>query len=309
MEIQYNMLKCLVLFSFFYLIVGEVGAQQDPHYTQYMYNTMTVNPGYAGTGGDFTVTGLYRTQWVGIDGAPKTMTLGVESQLGERVGIGVNVLQDELGPSNEVYFDGNFSYTIPVGYETNLSFGLKGGVRFLDVDFTKASAQQQNDPNLVNIDSKLLPTFGGGLYLHHDTKWYVGLSVPNILNTEHYDELEQAVVSERLHFFLIGGLIFNLNDDLKFKPAFMAKAVTGAPLALDLSANFLLKEKLTLGLAYRWSTSVSALAGFQISPEVFIGYAYDYARSPLNEFTSGSHEIMLRFNVLQPGKIKSPRFF
>ncbi|MEL0652880.1 type IX secretion system membrane protein PorP/SprF [Algibacter sp. TI.3.09] len=309
MEIQHNILKLLVLFCFFSFIVEEVEAQQDPQYTQYMYNTMSVNAGYAGTGGDFTATGLYRTQWVGVDGAPKTITFGLETQAGERVGLGLNIIQDELGPSNEVYLDGNFSYTIPVGLETNLSFGIKAGVRFLDVDFAKGTAEQMNDPNLENIDSKFLPSIGGGIFYHHDTKWYLGLSVPNIISSQHYDEFIQSVAEERLHVFLIGGYVFDLSENLKFKPAFLGKGVSGAPISVDLSANFLFNEKLTLGLAYRWNGSVSGLAGFQISPELFVGYAYDYATTPINEYTSGSHEIMLRFNILRQGKIKSPRFF
>jgi len=309
MKIKYNILKSLILFSFFSFLVEEALAQQDPQYTQYMYNTMSVNAAYAGTGGVFTATGLYRTQWVGIDGAPKTLTFGVESQVGNRVGLGLNIIKDELGPSDEVYFDGNFSYTIPVGLETNLSFGIKAGIRYLDVDFSKGTAKQQTDPNLVNINSKLLPSIGGGLYYHHNTKWYIGLSVPNIINSEHYDEFIQSVAQERLHVFLIGGYVFDLSKTIKFKPAFLGKGVSGAPISVDLSANFLFNEKLTLGLAYRFNGSVSGLAAFQISPELQIGYAYDYATTPINQYTSGSHEIMLRFNILQPGKIKSPRFF
>ncbi|WP_147678516.1 PorP/SprF family type IX secretion system membrane protein [Algibacter pacificus] len=309
MKTQINIIKLCALLMFFFTFSKEGQAQQDPQYTQYMYNTMSVNPGYAGSRGIFSVTGLHRSQWVGITGAPQTQTLGIESPVTDKVGLGFNIVNDKLGPSQEVYLDGNFSYSIPTTLHSNLYFGLKAGLRFLDVDFSKGTASQQNDPNLENINSKFLPTVGLGVYYDFDSRWYVGLSVPNLLTTKHYDRFEQAVAKERLHVYLIGGYVFDINRNIQFKPAVLAKAVSGSPLSVDGSANFLFNNTLTLGVGYRWGDSVGALAGFQVNEGLFIGYAYDYTTSGLNAVTSGSHEIMLRFDLVNPGRIKSPRFF
>ncbi|MRH99405.1 type IX secretion system membrane protein PorP/SprF [Kriegella sp. EG-1] len=313
MKLKIFILKTFTLLILVFSISQEVKAQQDPQYTQYMYNTMSVNPGYAGTRGNFSIFGLHRSQWVGIDGAPRTQSLGVESPLNNNVGLGLNIVNDNLGPAQRFHADGNFSYTIKTGQETNLSFGLKAGIRYLDVDFSKGTADQQNDPNLIDIDSKLSPTIGLGLYYHHNTKWYAGLSLPNIFTTKYYSDVQGDVAEERLHFFLIAGYVFDLSSDLKFKPAILSKIVSGAPLSADISANFLYKEKLTLGVSYRFDDAVSGLAGFQITDGFFAGYAYDFTTSGLtNSLSSGSHEIMLRFDLAKSKKIiriVSPRFY
>lgn len=313
MNLQFSIIKIFVLLLFFFSFLGEVKAQQDPQYTQYMYNTMSVNPGYAGTRGNFSVFGLHRSQWVGIDGAPSTQSLGIESPLNNNIGLGLNIVNDNVGPAQRFHVDGNFSYTIKTGQETNLSFGLKAGLRHLDVDFSKGTADQQNDPNLIDIDSKLSPSIGLGLYYHHSTKWYAGLSMPNLITTKYYSDVQGDVAQERLHFFLIAGYVFDLNDNLKFKPALLSKIVSGAPLSADISANFLYNEKLTLGVSYRFDDAVSGLAGFQITDGLFAGYAYDFTTSGLtNSLSRGSHEIMLRFDLakLQVVKrVKSPRFY
>ncbi|MEO9891172.1 type IX secretion system membrane protein PorP/SprF [Aurantibacter sp.] len=313
MNLKIFTLKTIALLLLAFTFSEETKAQQDPQYTQYMYNTMSVNPGYSGTRGNFSIFGLHRSQWLGIDGAPQTQSLGIESPLSNNVGLGLNIVNDNLGPAQRFQADGNFSYTIKTGLETNLSFGLKAGIRYLDVDFSKGTAAQQNDPNLTDIDSKLSPAVGLGFYYHHTTKWYVGLSLPNILTTKYYSDVQEDVAQERLHFFLIAGYVFDINDNLKFKPALLSKIVSGAPLSADISANFLYKEKLTLGVSYRLSDAVSGLAGFQITDGLFAGYAYDFTTSGLtNGLSSGSHEIMLRFDLAKSKKIiriVSPRFY
>ncbi|MBL4746267.1 MAG: type IX secretion system membrane protein PorP/SprF [Flavobacteriaceae bacterium] len=302
-------IKILFLVAILTISTGSLQAQQDPQYTQYMYNTMSVNPAYAGTSGVFRIIGLHRSQWVNLEGAPKTQTLGVDTSLGKRTGLGINIINDIRGPARETYFDANFSYTIPTGVHTSLSFGLKAGARLFNVDFSKGTSEQQGDPNLQNIDSKILPSFGAGIYLHHDTKWYLGLSVPNVLTSDYYNDNLQRVAEEQLHFFLIGAYVFDLTDAVKFKPAFLGKAVNGAPLSVDFSANFLIHNRLTLGVAYRWDDAVSALAGIQVNQGLFIGYGYDYTTSELKNVSNGSHELMLRFDFVRKGRIKSPRFF
>ena len=302
-------IKSLVLVVFTVLLSLSVEAQQDAQYTHYMYNTMSVNSAYTGQRDVLSAVALYRAQWVGIEGAPRTLNFGIHSPLrNERVGLGLNVVSDQLGPASETNIDLNFSYTIPVDAsgDLDLSFGVKGGLHLLDTDWSKGSFQQSdvffNDN--VNLIS---PTLGAGLYMHSET-WYLGMSVPNILESDHYDDFQESIATERLHYFLMGGYVFNLNNT-KLKPAFLIKGVSGAPIIADVSLNALFNEKFTLGLSYRWDDSVSGLAGFQITENLFIGYAYDLTTTNLNNYNSGSHEIMLRFEPSQLGRILSPRFF
>lgn len=292
------------------LMIKESFAQQDPQYSQYMYNTMSVNSAYTGQRRALSITGLYRTQWVGIDGAPKTQTLSIHSPLkNEKLGLGLSIVSDELGPASETYIDANFSYTIPLGEaeSTKLSFGIKGGAHLLSTDWSKGQFQDPDSAFGRNV-SLFSPTVGVGMYLHSET-WYLGASVPNFITTNHYDDFQESVAAERLHYYFIGGYVFDLDVNIKLKPAVLLKAVSGAPLIADVSANALFNEKITLGVAYRWDDSLSGLAGFRIKENIYIGYAYDYTTTGLNNYNSGTHEIMLRFEIKRAGKILSPRFF
>ncbi|WP_394774511.1 type IX secretion system membrane protein PorP/SprF [Flavobacterium sp.] len=286
-------------------------AQQDPEYTQYMYNTMSVNPAYAGSTGTLEATLLHRSQWVGIDGAPETQSFSIHSPLvNEMIGLGLSVVNDKIGPSNELYVDGNFSYSIPLGYEKRLAFGLKAGMRMLNVDWSKGRFYNNNDVLLnQNIDNQMKLAVGAGIYYYTD-KWYLGFSIPSFLQNDYYDDVQESIDYDRLHYYLMGGYVFDLNPNLKFKPAFLVKAVSGAPLTADISANFMIAEKFVIGGSYRTDDSVSILAGFQISRSFYIGYAFDYTVSDLNKYNDGTHEIILRYQFTQKeSKIKSPRFF
>ena len=285
-------------------------AQQDPQYTQYMYNTMSINPAYAGSKDYLSLTALARSQWVGISGAPETQTLSFHTPINySGLGIGMNIINDKLGPSQEMYLDANLSFTIRTSEKGNLAFGLRLGGRLLNLDWTKGKYQNPNDIIFNrNINNKFLPSLGAGLY-YHTENGYLGLSVPNFLRTEHYNDFLESTAVERLHYFLIAGYVFNLSENIKFKPAAIAKIVSGTPLSVDLSANFLFNERFALGLAYRWGDSVSALLGFQISETLNIGYAYDLTTSNYRNYNSGTHEVMLTFDILKAPKLKSPRFF
>ena len=284
-------------------------AQQDPQYTDYMFNTLTVNSAYAGSRGHLTATGLHRTQWVGIEGAPETQSFSIESPVGKNVGLGVSVVNDRLGPSDEFYLDLNFSYTLNLNDDRRLSFGIKGGGRMLNIDWSRGRFQEAEDVFQQNIDNKFLPTIGAGLYLHSDRD-YIGISVPNFLTNEHYDGVQNAIAAERLHIFLIAGKVFDLSPTIKLKPAILGKFVAGAPIIADLSANFMFHDSFRLGVAYRWDDSVSGLIGLQLSPKLMLGYAYDFTTTRLRNFNSGTHEIMLRFELRSREKqLKSPRFF
>ena len=287
----------------------EVCSQQDSQYTQYIYNTMSVNSAYTGQRNVLSYLGLYRTQWVGIDGAPKTLTFGIHSPLkNENLGMGISIVSDQLGPIREDYINLNFSYTIRLNRSTELSFGLKGGLHNLSSDFSRGNSFQNTDVAFNENISLFSPTIGAGLYLH-STRGYLGLSAPNFLTTEHYHDYKESLASERLHLFLIGGYVFNIDNDIKLKPAFLIKAVSGAPLIADLSINAMFNNRFVFGLAYRWDDSLSGLTGLQVNKTLFIGYAYDYNTSIGNKYTGGTHEVMLRFELRQINKILSPRFF
>lgn len=291
-------------------VLPDLHAQQDPQYTHYMYNTMSVNPAYAGQRDVLSVTGLYRTQWVGIDGAPESGSLGIHSPLNDdRIGVGLNVVTDALGPATESFVDANVSYTIPVNARgLEFSFGVKLGAHQLKTDWTKGRFRTLTDPTFNDNINVLSPTVGAGLYLHSD-RWYLGASIPNFITTEHYDDVEESIATERINFYFIGGYVFHINTALKLKPSFFVKAVSGAPLIADLSANFLYQDKLNLGLAYRWDDSISALLGFQVTDGLYLGYSYDLTTTGLGNYNSGTHEILLRFELQQVGRLISPRFF
>ncbi|SEC17350.1 type IX secretion system membrane protein, PorP/SprF family [Tenacibaculum sp. MAR_2009_124] len=286
-------------------------AQQDPHYTQYMFNTMSVNPAYVGSKGHGVINLLGRAQWVGVDGAPQTQSLSYDTPIGySGVGLGINLVNDVIGPSRETSIDANVSYTVRTTDEANLAFGMKLGGRLFNIDWTKGIYRDKDDLQLAAPINRFLPTIGAGVY-YYTNNWYVGLAVPNILRTEHYDDVSGggSVAVERMHYFFIAGYVFNLSDSVKFKPALLTKAVSGAPLSLDVSANFLFNEKFRLGVAWRWDDSISGMLGFQVSRSLQIGYAYDLTTSNYSNYNSGTHEILLRYELFKPQTVKSPRFF
>ena len=295
-----------------------VYAQQDAQYTNYMYNTININPAYAGSRGCLSVFGLHRTQWVGLDGAPVTNTFSIQTPIANtNVGLGLGVVNDRIGPSNETNVAADFSYSIKTSETYKLSFGAKASANFLSVDLSSKSLKQDlNDPRLANnIARNFSPNIGAGLYLHSENT-YIGLSVPNILETKHFDKSDSGVTNvnytakERMNFYAIAGHVFDLTESIKFKPAVLAKIVTGAPLQVDATANFMFNEKFVLGAAYRWSAALSALVGFQATDSWFIGYGYDFETTKLSGYNSGSHEIFLRYEMFNKyDKIVSPRFF
>ncbi len=293
------------------LLYGNALAQQEPQYTQYMYNTLTINPGYTGSTSGLEATLLHRSQWVGIDGAPVTQAFSIHSPVhNEKMGVGLSATNDRIGPSDEFYVDGNFSYSIYVGQKAKIAFGMKAGVRVLNIDWSRGRYYQEGDPLLnTNINNKINPTVGAGIYYYTD-KWYTGISVPNFIKNDYYDDIKEDAIASRMHYYLIGGYVFDISESLKFKPAVLGKIVSGAPVTVDFSANFLLQEKVTLGASYRWDDSVSALAGFQITKNIFAGYSYDYSVTELQKYNNGSHELILKFNLWPKGtRIISPRFF
>jgi type IX secretion system PorP/SprF family membrane protein len=275
-----------------------------------MYNTININPAYAGSRGVMSVFGLHRTQWVGLDGAPTTNTFSFNTPISNsNLGVGFSLVNDRIGPTSDNTISADISYTIPMNEDYKLSFGIKASGNIFNLDTDKLDPAQANDPNLQNFNNEFSPNFGAGVYLHSD-KLYLGLSVPNFLQDAKYNDNEVAVFQERMNFYFIGGYVFDVSPSIKFKPAFLTKMVTGSPLQVDASANFLFFDKFMLGGAYRWDAAVSALAGFQVTDGLFIGYSYDMETTNLRRYNSGSHEVFLRFELFNKvSKMVSPRFF
>lgn len=294
-------------------------AQQDAQYTQYMYNTMSINPAYAGSRETLSVVGLHRSQWVGLRGAPRTQTISMHSPIGDskRVGLGLNVVKDDIFITSETYIDLAFSYTVPTSDKGKLSFGLKGGAHLLDVNYNAASAFQSGDVLLSNnIDNRFSPQVGVGLFYYQDN-FYGGLSAPNLLETDHFDSGENSndpnatfLAQERVNYYATVGYVFDLSPSFKLKPAVLAKWVAGAPFQLDVTANALIAEKFTVGAAWRWSAALSGLVGFQLTDSLMLGFAYDRETTDLQQYNDGSYEVFLRFEVFNKSKkLISPRFF
>lgn len=284
-------------------------SQQDAQYTQYMYNTININPAYAGSRGVLSVFGLHRTQWAGLDGAPVTNSFSINTPIkNSNLGIGLSFVNDRIGPTEENNISLDLSYSIKTSESYKLSFGVKGSTNLFNLDPSKLNIYTP-DNSLQGFNNKLSPNIGAGAYLH-SKRSYLGLSVPNFFETNHYNDNDLAVYKEKMNFYLIGGYVFDLSSNLKFKPSFLSKMVQGAPLQLDVSANFLINDKFVLGGAWRWSAAASLMAGFQISDGLYIGYAYDLETTKLAHYNSGSHEVFLRFELFnRQDRIVAPRFF
>lgn len=300
------------LYGFFILIGITAFAQQDAQYTQYMYNTVSINPGYAGTRGQMSIAALHRSQWVGLEGAPVTQTLNIHSPIGFKgLGMGISLVNDKIGPTSETNFDMDFSYTIKLARYERLSFGLKGSMNLLDIRFSELNQFATDQTLQQDIDNRLSPNVGAGVY-YHTSKFYAGLSVPRFLETSHFQESSLSTSKEQMNFYLITGYVWDVNPFLKFKPTILTKMTPGAPLQVDASANFMFNEKFIVGAGYRWGAAVSAMAGFNMSDGLLLGIAYDRETTNLGSaaFNDGSFEVILRYDFISiKDNMKSPRFF
>lgn len=302
--IKFNIIALVLLCS------SSAFSQQLPQFTQYMFNTISINPAYAGSRETLSLVGLHRSQWIGLDGGPTTQTFSIHSPLkNEKVGLGLSFIHDELGFENFSYIYGDFSYTINLNEKTKLAFGLKGGFTSYSIDQELRDAEP-DDPAIYGIENRWSPNIGAGVFLHTN-RWYAGLSTPRILNTD-YNGSEEYAALEKVSYYLTGGVVVDLSKTVKLKPSFLVKATNGAPLSYDLTANFLFNEKLWLGAAYRFNESAGALGGivdFQVSKQFRIGYAYEHPISDIRPYSSGTHEILLMFEVFKSKRVKSPRYF
>lgn len=309
-------IKNLISFAILFITINGF-AQQDALFTQYMYNMSVVNPGYATDNlGVVNLGGLYRTQWVGATGAPKSATFFAHTPLSEKVEVGLSFVNDQIGggilDNNNIFAD--FAYVLPVSDESKLSLGIKAGASFFNVNTQALRTTEGADPSLFNISS-VLPNVGVGAFYFHDS-YYVGLSAPNLLEsrqTSNANGIQTSTQVKSIHYFLTGGYIFDLTSSLKYKPSLMLRSVMHAPVSVDINNNVLINEKLELGIGYRVSTGFMGNVVFNIQPNLRVGYAYDYTTNNLGKYNSGSHEIMLLFNLDALKQYisydKSPRFY
>ncbi len=283
--------------------------QQQVHYTQYMYNTMMVNPAYVGTSNRLEAQVIHRSQWVKLDGAPMTQNIGVQGKVFKNFGAGINIINDAIGPTKTILATAQIAANIKLGGNIRLSAGINAGIESLSIDWAKGKMQDYTDESMMtNINHRIKPVVGAGLYLYHNN-WYVGASVPNFIETDRYSTVEEQIVNGKAHFNFIAGYVFELQN-VKLKPATMVKMVAGAPVNFDISLNALLYEKFTIGAGFRNQDAVSAHVAYTINRSFMIGYSYDFGVSKLRKYHHGSHDIILKYALLNKENTgRSVRFF
>jgi len=297
---------CLILGSF------KGFSQQDPHYTQYMYNQSLINPAYAGINDYMSMGVLYRTQWTGMEGAPKTGTAFLHTPVAKNLGVGLTFVNDNIGPVTENNVSADISYTVRLGKGHSLALGVKGGVTmqkiglFSDINYT---LPDKNDIAFSEDSSASLFNVGAGLF-YFTNKYYVGFSVPNFMKNTYLEKDNRKFGTDVTHMFVTGGYVFEINHDWKFKPSTMLKMAVESPISADISLNALYNEKFEVGLTYRIQDSFGAMVNYRVTPKLRIGYAYDHLTSSLNYRANGSHEVMILFDVFYKKKVSSsPRYF
>ncbi len=290
------------------LLTGILGkAQQLPQFTQYMYNTISINPAYAGSRETLNATLLHRNQWAGIDGNPRTNTFSIHSPLkNKKIGLGLSYINDKLGFESTNYIYGDFSYSVNLTHQVKMSLGLKAGVTNYNLN-----NPDNTDPFFNSNFNTWDPNFGAGIFVGSN-RWYLGLSSPRVLNTD-LNRSDEFSAVERNSYYAIGGLVFDMTENIKFKPTVITKFTNGAPVTYDLTANFLFNEKLWLGASYRFNdaSNFGAMIDYQVTRDIRVGYAYDLPTSTFSPYTGGTHEIILIYELFQryKGGIKSPRYF
>ncbi|WP_108868409.1 type IX secretion system membrane protein PorP/SprF [Aquimarina aquimarini] len=305
MNLKRIFIMCMVFCSITY-------AQQDPQYSQYMYNMSTVNPAYAtGQSGLISTGLLFRKQWTGIEGSPQTANVFANIPMSENIELSVNYVNDRIGdaiPVNNNYVNVDFAYITRISEQTRLSYGLKAGINNLKID--PSGSDVASDPAFIDNTSTTQLNIGAGLYLFTHN-FYAGISSPNLLPSD-IDIDGVGVAQTKTHIYGVAGYVFDFVDEVKLKPSVVIKQVVDSPLTFDLSLNSLIYDKFELGVSYRYTDSFIALAGFNITQNLKIGYSYDFSVSELSGYNNGSHEVALLFNfdlLNLSNKYSSPRFF
>jgi len=306
-------MKKIIAFLFIVITFTEVTAQQDPQYTQYMYNTISVNPGYAGTRNALTVSGLHRSQWVGIEGAPTTQTFFLHAPVfNEKIGLGLSAVNDRIGPINQTFIYGDFAYHLKINKHWKLGMGIKGSLNMLQPKIATLETTTSNDPSFVNstIRTTISPNVGAGFYLYGD-RMYFGISVPKLLENKirMSNNVQNNILMKR-HFFMIAGTVLKINEELKFKPAVLTKVTVGAPISADVSAELLIHDKWSFGFSHRLKESIGGLFSVNPLPQLKIGAAYDFTLTDLRRYNAGSFELLIIYDfIIVKDNLKSPRYF
>lgn len=288
----------------------QIKAQQEAQYSMYMFNPLSVNSAYAGSRDALSIVALYRNQWTGFKGAPKTINLTLHSPIRyTNLSLGLSVINDQLGTTNTNSFKGDIAYKIRLNKKKHyLSFGLKGGVDLFNAQQTKALINDNTDALYTNINNKPLFNIGAGIY-YYGKRHYLGLSTPKLMENV-YDESVSRKFKQLKHYYLMGGIVLPINSAIQFKPSFVVKAVENAPLSADINANFLFYEKVWVGAMYRIKESCGLNIVFYLNDYLTLGYSYDYALTNLRKYNSGTHEVMLSFDLNKNQKsFKTPRYF
>ncbi|MDX9748714.1 MAG: type IX secretion system membrane protein PorP/SprF [Paludibacter sp.] len=312
-------MKTLKIFFALAASIGcmSISAQQAPMYTHYMYNTLIVNPAYAGSRDAFTITGIHRSQWVNFKGAPTTQSITMHTLLeNERVGLGLSVLNDKIGPTNLTSMVIDYAFIMKLSESSKLALGLSAGVNIFQADLNDLLLDDPNDPVFSNdIANHVTPNVGVGAYFSRE-RFYAGLSVPNLLQYRFSDETSTNASlfsgNEKRHYFFITGALIPLNDYLEFKPTSLVKMTVGAPVQLDLTASFVFQKRVLLGGMFRSGDAVGALLGFNVTDQLHIGYSCDWSYGLRTfRYNNGSHELVLRYDILSNNRkqIHSPRNF
>ncbi|WP_178991655.1 PorP/SprF family type IX secretion system membrane protein [Winogradskyella schleiferi] len=291
------------------LLAFQMHGQQDPQYTQYMYNMNIVNPAYAGSREGLSFGLLYRNQWSRIEGGPETGTFFGHTPIGSNLGLGLSVISDQIGPVKETNAYVDVSYTLNLGGEHKLAFGVKGGATFHDIGLAGIDIVDEDDPFLNQNINSTTPNIGAGFF-YYTEKYYVSLSVPNLLSSVHLDNDGRKIGSETQHYFLTGGYVFDLSPNTELKPSVMVKSAFDAPTSFDVNLNARFFKKFEIGASYRLDDSFSGLVNFALTDGLRIGYAYDAISSDIKAYAPASHEIMLLFDLNFPKRVsRSPRYF
>jgi type IX secretion system PorP/SprF family membrane protein len=299
------------------LICGSIiiSAQQAPLFTHYMDNTLEVNPAYAGSREALTVMALHRSQWAGFNGAPVTQTITAHTPLeNEHIGLGLSLLNDRIGPSNNTSLFADFAYIIKLNEKSKLAFGLSAGMNIYQASLSSLQLDVQIDPSFQNnINNRVTPNFGFGAYYSRE-RFYAGISIPALLQNS-YSVVKQTngsdlVGKEQRHYFLIAGALFHLTDNLDLKPTTLIKVTPNAPIQEDFTATLIVIKKILFGVMYRTGDAFGGLVGFNFTDQLYLGYSFDWSYG-IQTYNQGSHEIVLRYDFLFFAKqqIHSPRNF
>jgi type IX secretion system PorP/SprF family membrane protein len=310
-----TLIKTGLTLSIALLLQQSAQAQFEPQFTQYMFNEMFINPAYAGSREQISATTVYRNQWVGLEGAPKTQTLSIHGPLmNKKLGIGLNVINESIGVTHQFAVYGNYAYRLQVGSNGAFAMGIQGGFINHQENLSEVITNEENDNEfLFNTPRVVLPNAGFGMYYNTD-RFYAGLSIPRMFKNkvagDGSSEVSNSMEMKNWHYYLTSGYVFSISEGVKLKPSIMVKAVSGAPLIADINMNALFKDVFWLGVSYRTEDSFAGMAAVQITPQLRIGYSYDYTTTELNNYSNGTHEISLGYDFsFNKKKVVTPRYF